>query len=133
MPRNERSVSAEPMLTGNEASALARKNIENIVRKVASGKTLTARESALLEAFQAGEGRPQQPYYDSIANAASSLGVSAPLLRLAKKSGAPGFLGSRVYPEKLLPWLVKWLWDSSKLKDAENFKTLIDHEKHRRE
>ena len=48
---------------------------------------------------------PAQKYYDSIASAAAHLEIAPALLRKAKKLGAPGFQGSRVYPEQLLPWL----------------------------
>lgn len=43
--------------------------------------------------------------YDSIGAAAAGLGVSVAVLRKAKRAGAPGFRGSRVYPGDLLPWL----------------------------
>jgi hypothetical protein len=46
-----------------------------------------------------------QNSYDSIAQAAKAMGVSVEALRRAKKEGAPGFRGSRVYPADLLPWL----------------------------
>ena len=75
--------------------------------------------------------KTRSSYHDSIAHAAAAWEIKPALLKLAKKAGAPGFQGSRVYPEKLLPWLVKWLWDLSKLKEQENFKTLIEAEKAR--
>lgn len=46
-----------------------------------------------------------QNSYDSIAAAAAAMGFSASRLRWAKKKGAPGFRGSRVYPVELAPWL----------------------------
>lgn len=49
-----------------------------------------------------------QPYYDSIAQASAAMGVSVKQLRRAKKEGAPGFRGSRVYPGELVPWLEEW-------------------------
>lgn len=49
--------------------------------------------------------KPPQTYYDSIASAASALGFTLSDLRKAKRDGAPGFRGSRVYPLELLPWL----------------------------
>lgn len=55
------------------------------------------------------EGMPAgQSYYDSIAQAAKGMGCTVALLRRAKKEGAPGFRGSRVYPKELLPWLQAW-------------------------
>lgn len=56
--------------------------------------------------------------HDSLAHAAAALDLPKELLRSAKKAGAPGFVGSRVYPDKLLPWLAKWLWETTGLKDA---------------
>lgn len=46
-----------------------------------------------------------QSYYDSIAQAAAAMGTTVARLRWAKKKGAPGFRGSRVYPGELSPWL----------------------------
>lgn len=46
-----------------------------------------------------------QSSYDSIAQAAKALGCTVARLRKAKKQGAPGFRGSRVYPGELVPWL----------------------------
>jgi hypothetical protein len=48
---------------------------------------------------------PAQCSYDSIAAAAAALGIATAVLKKAKRSGAPGFRGSRVYPAELLPWL----------------------------
>lgn len=48
-----------------------------------------------------------QTSFDSIAAAAAGLGVDKSVLRAAKRDGAPGFRGSRVYPEELLPWLAR--------------------------
>lgn len=50
---------------------------------------------------------PASIYFDSIASCASALGLDKSLLRKAKKDGAPGFKGSRVYPLEVLPWLVR--------------------------
>jgi hypothetical protein len=48
----------------------------------------------------------QQPTsYDSIGAAAAALGIPPEVLKKAKRAGAPGFKGSRVYPKELLPWL----------------------------
>lgn len=98
-----------------------------IVEKKKKGVAFSANDRAFLTASQL-----QQHSYDSIASAAATLSVDVRLLRIAKKNGAPGFVGSRVYPAKLLPWLVQSLWDSSRIKSEESFKTLIDAEKHRR-
>ena len=54
------------------------------------------------------------------------------LLRAAKKAGAPGFRGSRVYAQQLLPWLAAWLYASSTLKADEDFDRAIRAETHRR-
>jgi hypothetical protein len=48
---------------------------------------------------------PLQSSYDSIASAAAAMGQSVSRIRWAKKKGAPGFRGSRVYPAELAPWL----------------------------
>jgi hypothetical protein len=45
------------------------------------------------------------PTYDSIASCASSTGIPLRILKHAKQSGCPAFKGSRVYLDKLLPWL----------------------------
>lgn len=45
--------------------------------------------------------------YDSIAAAAAALGIEKSILQRAKRAGAPGFRGSRVYPAELLPWLAQ--------------------------
>jgi hypothetical protein len=47
----------------------------------------------------------EQNSYDSIASAAAAMGTTVGRLRWAKKKGAPGFRGSRVYPAELGPWL----------------------------
>lgn len=47
----------------------------------------------------------EQSSYDSIAAAAAGMGETVARLRWAKRKGAPGFRGSRVYPGELLPWL----------------------------
>jgi hypothetical protein len=49
--------------------------------------------------------KTRSPGYDTIGSAAAALGIDKKLLSLAKKKGAPGFRGSRVYTEELLPWL----------------------------
>lgn len=49
----------------------------------------------------------QQTVYDSMAAAARAIGVSVTLLKVAKRRGAPGFVGSRVDVERLRPWLDK--------------------------
>src|ERR1044071_7080238 len=87
-----------------------------IAEKKKKGVSFNANDRAFLTASQL-----QQHSYDSIANAAATLSVDVRLLRIAKKNGAPGFVGSRVYPAKLLPWLVKSLWDSSRIKAEESF------------
>lgn len=33
------------------------------------------------------------------------MGLDKGLLQRAKKAGCPGFIGSRVYPDKVLPWI----------------------------
>jgi phage terminase Nu1 subunit (DNA packaging protein) len=43
--------------------------------------------------------------YDSISQAAASLGVTKSFLQNLKRQGAPGFHGSRVYRAELLPYL----------------------------
>jgi hypothetical protein len=45
--------------------------------------------------------------YDSIAAAAAGMKLPKSYLRQAKKRGAPGFRGSRVYPGELRPWIEK--------------------------
>lgn len=43
--------------------------------------------------------------YDSIGAAAAALNIPIEVLKRAKRQGAAGFRGSRVYPKALLPWL----------------------------
>lgn len=47
----------------------------------------------------------ERSYYDSIGQAAAAMETTVRALRWAKRKGAPGFRGSRVYPEELGPWL----------------------------
>lgn len=63
--------------------------------------------SAVVDQARDQEGAQEgaQEYYDSIGSAAAALNIAVPALRRAKRQGAPGFKGSRVYPALLLPWL----------------------------
>lgn len=44
-------------------------------------------------------------YYDSMQSASALMGIDLGTLKLAKRKGAKGFKGSRVYPKELLKWL----------------------------
>lgn len=46
-------------------------------------------------------------YYDSMESAASMMKIELATLKRAKRKGADGFKGSRVYPKELLAWLQK--------------------------
>lgn len=47
----------------------------------------------------------QPAYFDSMAAAASVLGIDIEVLREAKRQGCPAFRSGRVYREELLSWL----------------------------
>jgi len=51
------------------------------------------------------EPRSEKKVFDSLAAAASELDVPIQVLKKLKREGAPGFRGSRVYAEELLPYL----------------------------
>lgn len=78
-------------------------NLANVVRKVKAGKPLSTAELELVNKAETVE----PVSYDSIGAAAAALSVPVALLKRAKRNGAPGFRGSRVYPSELLPWLKK--------------------------
>lgn len=46
-----------------------------------------------------------QSSYDSMASAAAAMGISKDVLAQAKRKGAPGFRGSRVFGKEVLAWL----------------------------
>lgn len=66
-----------------------------------------------------------QASYDSIAQAAAALNETGVFpctketLRKAKKLGAPGFRGSRVYTAELVPWLKERLGQATSISEAE--------------
>lgn len=78
--------------------------LEKIAAKRKRGRPLTSEELKLI-GWQEDEQPAKSTSYDSIGAAAAGLGVSVSVLRKAKRAGAPGFRGSRVYPAELLPWL----------------------------
>lgn len=77
------------------------------LEKLKNDQPLTAAERRTLEAQQPAPATPAaaQPSFDSIAAAAAQLGIPKEVLQSAKRQGAPGFRGSRVYPSEVLPWL----------------------------
>ena len=77
-------------------------DLANVIKKVKSGKTLSAGERRLLKS---GTGSADAVAYDSIAQAAKVMGVTRAVLQKLKRQGAPGFHGSRVYPTELRPHL----------------------------
>lgn len=79
---------------------------KRILAKHKAGKALTAEEREFLGDREAGPTDGHKSY-DSIASAAAGLGIEKSVLKKAKRDGAPGFRGSRVYPLELLPWLRK--------------------------
>jgi hypothetical protein len=86
-------------LLSNHAEQLKR-----ILTKHKSGKSLTAQELKLIGG--GADSRPTDPRsFDSIGSASAAMKVPVATLRWAKRQGAPGFRGSRVYPEELAPWL----------------------------
>lgn len=71
-----------------------------------------------------------QASYDSMANLAGALRVPLKLIKAAKKAGAPGFDGSRVYTGEFLPWLVHWLYSTSGFAKAELRQDRVDEERY---
>lgn len=49
--------------------------------------------------------KPKTPVYQSAKAAAAGLGIPIGIIKWAKAQGAPGTTGSRIWPDKLLPWL----------------------------
>lgn len=48
---------------------------------------------------------PKTHAHQSMKDASAEMGIPTSILRWAKRQGAPGFVGSRIRPELLMPWL----------------------------
>ena len=95
-------------LTPEDARRVLKKNLENILKKVASGKTLSTAEQKLFEEYanrepaaeeqetkpeKRGRGRPRgsKAYYPNLKACAVAEGVTVEVLKLAKSLNCPGF------------------------------------------
>jgi len=77
------------------------RRLRPILAKAKAGKRLSGEEEELLGG--AGPGKA----CDSIGAAAARMNLTVGVVRKAKRMGAPGFKGSRVYPELLQPWIAE--------------------------
>lgn len=75
--------------------------ISNISKKIVAGKVPTKAEREILERAS----QPERKSYDSLAQAASALGVKKSLLKKLVVEIPEAKRGSRIYPEALLPRL----------------------------
>ncbi len=78
------------------------RQIGNALEKVRDGKAITSGEQRLID--EASKPRVQRSF-DTFQQAAAALGISAAVLRRAKRNGLPGFSHGRIYPGELLPAL----------------------------
>lgn len=114
------------------AISIAKKaDLLNIVKKLKSGRALTSSELRRLQNAKpkAEVATTSQPNrngpvvgYDSVPAAAGGMGISADLLRRARKAGCPNFRGGRVYVEGL----ERWIADNSEALQAMGTNSLKD-------
>ena len=89
----------------DQTDDLLRTHAERLKRIAAKRKRGQKLSQAELETIGWQPEGKAQLSYDSIAAAAAGLNLDKTILQKAKRDGAPGFRGSRVYPLELLPWL----------------------------
>jgi hypothetical protein len=99
-------------LTSDQLDKIKQADVANLIRKVKSGKTLTASERKMLdqqtdpaEKQESGKGEKIPDVAQSMKQAEAFWGISFSTLKIAKSAGCPAFIQHRVYREPLLKWL----------------------------
>ena len=98
-------------LTPEQATKMKDANLGNLVKKLKSGKTLTAAEIKLIDEAESqtakkGSATPKIPdTAQSMSQAESIWGIPKNILRVAKASGCPAFVEHRIHRDALLKWL----------------------------
>ena len=105
-------------LTEEQIKKIQSANIANLIKKVKSGKTLTAAERKVIDessndSHDGKKGRKRInaengdiPEFVTTMNAAGKVwGISIQEIKRAKKNGCAGFRGARIYRDKLVEWL----------------------------
>jgi hypothetical protein len=101
----------QPGISADIAEKIRNANLSNLIKKVKSGKTLTAAEIKLIDEAESqtarkGSATPKIPdTAQSMSQAASIWGIPKNILRVAKASGCPAFVEHRIHRDALLKWL----------------------------